>query len=305
MKTPFGRCLLAALAGLAAMGLAGCGLVDTSLVKERLDKAERTRLEVEASPYAGAVQGDLGASQEHQKKAREWLEKIKERPLIDAERKAEEYLNRAQIEADKSLTAAKSALAKVRDVEAQASQPERVEAPPPKETDLTDAAGPSAPIGSKPSPAAAEPQPKASAEPAPAAKKPPLGPKLPDDPMALYTLGLKQYRAGKYVLARRSLVAFLGRFPRHDLAVNAQYWIGETYYAQKEWVMALGAFQAVLSHYPKGRKAPAALVKIGLTEYNLGRRAKAKAALKECLRRYPNSNAAKVARRALTRIGRP
>jgi len=38
-------------------------------------------------------------------------------------------------------------------------------------------------------------------------------------------------------------VEFIKRFPKHDLADNAQYWIGEGYYAQKKYEPALTAYQ--------------------------------------------------------------
>lgn len=290
---------LTGLAVVAALGLTGCASYDTSRVDTKLSQADQTRLEAEASPQAQLVRVDLAASRQHQKKAEEWLEKLDSLSLFVWDESDKEYLAQADTEAQRSLLRAEAALVKVRQAEVEARKTvAAAKAKAPKETNLKPAAGPPAPVGSA-APVKTQAAPAVSKPAAPAAE---AGPPLPDNPKALYKFGLNQYRSGKFVLSRRSLVAFLGRYPKHALAVNAQYWIGETYYSQKEFVMALGAFQAVLSHYPKGRKAPDALLKIGLTELNLGRKAKARAALKECLKRFPKSPPAALARRYLAKL---
>jgi len=41
---------------------------------------------------------------------------------------------------------------------------------------------------------------------------------------------------------------FIATYPRHPLAVNAQYWIAEAYYAQRDYRQASLEFQKVLQY---------------------------------------------------------
>jgi tol-pal system protein YbgF len=56
---------------------------------------------------------------------------------------------------------------------------------------------------------------------------------------------------------------FLQRYPKHDLADNAQYWIGEIYYDMEDYSNAIIAFKEVVTLYEERGKAPDALLKIG------------------------------------------
>jgi len=57
----------------------------------------------------------------------------------------------------------------------------------------------------------------------------------------------------------------MNRYPKDELAANAQYWIGETYYAEKKWNDAIVEFQKVLKEYKGSDKVPDALLKIGMS----------------------------------------
>jgi len=266
---------------LLVFSVGGCaGLNQIELAQKTLETAEAVRKEVKEDPQANLAEAELAASREHQAATEELVDKWSRVAPIDLEGKAPVYAEEAVDQADKSLAAARAAQDKIKE-QAQAGPSEPVE---PK---------PAAPPAGPPGPVTVEPE---------AAPKPAPIP-LPQDPQSLYRFGLDQYYAGDYLTSRRALVAFLGRFPDHPLAVNAQYWIGETYYSEKQWVMSLGAFQAVLKHYPKGRKVPDALLKIGMVELQLGRRAEAVSALKRCLNGYPKSNPAVLARRQLNKLG--
>lgn len=258
--------------------LGGCALnQQLGLVKDKLKESQAAQTQAKQDPQAELVKEDLAAAAEHQAAAERLLKRWETYPLLDPTGEAAKEISQAQAEADKSLAAAKAALEKLRRPET--LQPQAAEAGAPEE------AGPP-PLG--------RPEEEAALAKAAAAPEKPLT--LPEEPLALYQYGLAKYKAGDFIAARQAFVAFLGRHPRHDLAVNAQYWVGETYYSQEEWVMALGAFKAVLAHYPNGRKAPDALFKLALTEMNLGRQGEAKKALEELKRRFPNSEAAKLAK---------
>jgi tol-pal system protein YbgF len=87
----------------------------------------------------------------------------------------------------------------------------------------------------------------------------------PTDKAAIYSLGRQKLDAGQTQRARELFTEFLAKFPRDELAANAQYWLGETWYAEKKWNDAIGEFQKVLKEYKTSDKVPDALLKIGMS----------------------------------------
>ena len=75
-----------------------------------------------------------------------------------------------------------------------------------------------------------------------------------------YQTALAAFRAREYGQAVLEFLDFLGKYPKHSLAANAQYWIGEAYYIQRDWRQSLIEFQRVLdynaSQRPRRRDAP-------------------------------------------------
>jgi tol-pal system protein YbgF len=87
----------------------------------------------------------------------------------------------------------------------------------------------------------------------------------PTDKMGIYNLGRARLEAGQPQRARELFTEFLTKFPKDDLAANAQYWLGETWYAERKWNDAIGEFQKVLKDYKGSEKVPDALLKIGMS----------------------------------------
>jgi tol-pal system protein YbgF len=87
----------------------------------------------------------------------------------------------------------------------------------------------------------------------------------PSDRGALYNLARQRLDQGQPAKSRELFQEFLGRFPKDELAPNAQYWLGETYYAEKKWNDAIVEFQKVLKDYKGSDKIPDALLKIGMS----------------------------------------
>jgi tol-pal system protein YbgF len=87
----------------------------------------------------------------------------------------------------------------------------------------------------------------------------------PTDRGALYNLARQRLDQGQTAKARELFQDFLNRFPKDELAANAQYWLGETYYAEKKWNDAIVEFQKVLKEHPGSDKVPDALLKIGMS----------------------------------------
>ncbi len=87
----------------------------------------------------------------------------------------------------------------------------------------------------------------------------------PTDRGALYNLARQRLDQGQPAKSRELFQDFLTRYPKDELAANAQYWLGETYYAEKKWNDAIVEFQKVLKDYKGSDKVPDALLKIGMS----------------------------------------
>ena len=117
----------------------------------------------------------------------------------------------------------------------------------------------------------------------------------PTDRMAIYTLARQKLDAGQIPRARELLQDFLARFPKDELAPNAQYWLGETYYAEKKWNDAIVEFQKVLKEYKGSDKVPDALLKIGMSFQAQGDCENATLFFEEVAQAHRNSPLAKTA----------
>ena len=116
------------------------------------------------------------------------------------------------------------------------------------------------------------------------------------DPKKLYDASYLDITKGNYDLALAGFNEFIKRFPKHDLADNAQYWIGEGYYAQKKYEPALTEFEKVVGNYPGKDKEPAALYKMGLCLQEMGDKAKARQYWQLLSKKYPKSPEAALAK---------
>jgi tol-pal system protein YbgF len=87
----------------------------------------------------------------------------------------------------------------------------------------------------------------------------------PTERGALYNLARQRLDQGQTPKARELFQDFLNRYPKDELAANAQYWLGETYYAEKKWNDAIVEFQKVLKEYKGSDKVPDAILKIGMS----------------------------------------
>ena len=118
----------------------------------------------------------------------------------------------------------------------------------------------------------------------------------PSNPGALYELAKQRLDHNQPAKARELFGEFLQKFPKDELAANAQYWIGETYYAEKRWNDAIVEFQRVIKEYKQSDKVPDALVKIGSSFQAQGDCANALLFFDEVQQSHKSSQAAKTAR---------
>ena len=92
---------------------------------------------------------------------------------------------------------------------------------------------------------------------------------------------------------------FQKKYPKSNLAVNAQYWIGESHYALREFDQAIVEFDAVRSRYPEGEKVPAALLKQAYAFAELGENSNARSLLQEVVEKYAQTPEATQAKQKL------
>lgn len=118
----------------------------------------------------------------------------------------------------------------------------------------------------------------------------------PTDRMGIYNLGRQKLEAGQTARARELFQEFLTKFPKDELAPNAQYWLGETWYAEKKWNDAIVEFQKVLKDHKGSEKVPDALLKIGMSFQSQGDCQNASLFFEEVIQGHKSSAAAKSAK---------
>ncbi len=118
----------------------------------------------------------------------------------------------------------------------------------------------------------------------------------------LYQSNLNLFNEGKYKAAIDGFRAFIKRYPRSDLADNAQFWIGECYMGLKQYERAILAYQDVIKKYPKGNKVSNAMLRQAFAFDAIGDKISAKLILKRIVKLYPKSAEARIARLKLKKM---
>jgi len=121
-------------------------------------------------------------------------------------------------------------------------------------------------------------------------------------PVEMYEKAMEKSREGDYESARSMFKEFLGKYPKEDLASNAQYWIGETYYAQGKFEEAILQFDKVIQLYPKSDKAPGAILKEAMSFCNLGDKEGCRLFLNKVIQDFPRSSEAEKAQQELKKL---
>jgi len=158
--------------------------------------------------------------------------------------------------------------------------------------------------GGTPPPAAAAPDP--NAPPSPAAAAPVAPPPVSTaglSPTRMFETARADYFAGQYSVAVTGFEQFLKAFPRSELADDAQFNIGEAYYTQSRWADAIAAYNQVVQMYPGSNSVPDALYKRGLAQERLGQADAARASWDAAVKGFPDSDAGRLARQSLDRLG--
>jgi tol-pal system protein YbgF len=129
------------------------------------------------------------------------------------------------------------------------------------------------------------------------ASKPPSS-----DAEGLYDEAFQLFQGGKFEAARAEFSSYLERYPKTDLADNAQFWLGECYYSEKKYREAIAAYEKTIKDYPESDKVSSALLKQGMAFLELGDKTAGKILLKKVVQGHPQSNQAKIALNKLATI---
>jgi tol-pal system protein YbgF len=123
-------------------------------------------------------------------------------------------------------------------------------------------------------------------------------------PTRLYETAQADYFAGQWSSAISGFEAFLRAFPRSEQADDAQLYIGETYFAQNQWSEAIAAYNQLIQSYAGTNSVPVAYYKRGLAQERLGQIDAARASWEAAATSFPDSDAGRLAKQNLDRLGR-
>lgn len=123
-----------------------------------------------------------------------------------------------------------------------------------------------------------------------------------DDPKKAYETAYNFFKEKQYKEAREKFNAFIRKFPKDNLAANAQFWIGETYYAEKDFEGAILAYETCIKNYPGSDKVPGSLLKQGLSFIEIGDKKTAKVIFERLIEKYPVSKEADLAKKEMVKF---
>lgn len=122
-------------------------------------------------------------------------------------------------------------------------------------------------------------------------------------PIRMLDTAKADYFVGQWSSAINGFEAFLRAFPRSESAGEAQFFIGESYSAQSRWRDAVAAYGLVMQGYPSSSSVPDAYYKQGLAYERLGQGDSARAAWEMLVKAFPESDAGRLAKQNLDRLG--
>jgi tol-pal system protein YbgF len=114
-----------------------------------------------------------------------------------------------------------------------------------------------------------------------------------------YEVAWRNLEKRDYRIAIARFKDFQKKYPKSNLAANAQYWIGESHYALREFDQAIIEFDAVRTKYPEAAKVPAALLKQAYAFAELGENPNARLLLQEVVEKYAQTPEATQAKQKL------
>ena len=122
-------------------------------------------------------------------------------------------------------------------------------------------------------------------------------------PTRMFETARADYFAGQWSVAITGFEQFLKAFPRSELADDAQFNIGEANYAQNKWAEAVTAYNLVIQNAPGSNSTPDAYYKRGLAQERMGESDAARASWETAVKSFPESDAGRLAKQNLDRLG--
>lgn len=116
---------------------------------------------------------------------------------------------------------------------------------------------------------------------------------------SLYDKGLGLFKAKEYKEAYNTLLSYLDKEPKGEMAPNARYWLGDCLFNQNEYELAILEYQKVIADFPKHDKTPASLYKQALAFEKLKDNDTAKLVYQKLLEDFPKSDQAPMAQKWL------
>lgn len=126
--------------------------------------------------------------------------------------------------------------------------------------------------------------------------------KRPGTPKELLELAEAKAKAGDLPLARQLYAELLQKWPKHELAADAEFALAEAYHAESKCEDALSHYGTVLKAHPKFSRAPDALLHASECFRKLKMTDASRDALEELVKSHPKSEAAKTAKARLAEL---
>lgn len=115
-------------------------------------------------------------------------------------------------------------------------------------------------------------------------------------PNQLFQIAREQLMQGSNASARQAFEDLLTKYPKSDLASDAQFYIAETYAAENNAAAADSVYARVSARYPGSPRAATAIYKRAVAAQNADRTDDARTLFKQLIKKYPRSDEASLAR---------
>ena len=134
---------------------------------------------------------------------------------------------------------------------------------------------------------------------------PPVSSTVGLSPTRMYEAAMAEYAAGQWSLAVTGFDQCIKAFPTSEMADDAQYFIGETHYASAKYPEAISAYNQVIQSYPPGNRTADAFYKRGSAQERMKDLDAARESWEFVIKNHPDTDAARLAKQNLDRIGPP
>lgn len=115
-------------------------------------------------------------------------------------------------------------------------------------------------------------------------------------PNQLFQVAREQLMQGSNASARQAFEDLLTKYPKSDMAADAQFYIAETYAAENNATAADSVYARVASRYAGSPRAATAMYKRAIAAQNAGHSAQARDLFNGIIKKYPRSDEASLAR---------